>query len=328
MSNLAYIGMVTEVLPIPGADRIESLSVVCGTGGKWRGTAVKGEFAAGSLCEVYLQDAVLPEGERYDFMEKYGRRVRMVRLRGVPSECLIMPLSELTQGYSVGTDIETLVGVTKYEKPVPTSIAGEMAGVFPWFIPKTDEPNFQRVPYMIEALRGSEYYATVKADGSSGTIYWKDGELHCCSRNYELRDRPSAAVWQIARKYNLVRLGELCPDLALQFEIVGPSIQGNPLGLGEVDMRLFNVYDMSVSEYVGMYRMMSVAHDLGIPTVDFVVINDVFNPDSDEDLRKLAECKYANGRQAEGIVVRPLYPMRVGNERLSFKVLNLLYKEQ
>lgn len=44
--------------------------------------------------------------------------------------------------------------------------------------------------------------------------------------------------------------------------------------------------------------------------------------------RKLAECKYANGRQAEGIVVRPLYPMRVGNERLSFKVLNLLYKEQ
>ena len=37
---------------IPGADFIESLEVVCGPGGRWRGTAKKGDFALGDRCEV------------------------------------------------------------------------------------------------------------------------------------------------------------------------------------------------------------------------------------------------------------------------------------
>ena len=93
MPNLAYVGQVITVYPIHGADRIESLEVVCGKGGRWRGTAKKSEFAVGELCEVYLQDALLPQTERYAFLEQRGWRVRMMRLRGVPSECLIMPLT-------------------------------------------------------------------------------------------------------------------------------------------------------------------------------------------------------------------------------------------
>ena len=72
MPNLAYIGQVTTIYPIPEADRIESLEVVCGQGGRWRGTAKKAEFAVGELCEVYLQDALLPQTERYAFLEPRG----------------------------------------------------------------------------------------------------------------------------------------------------------------------------------------------------------------------------------------------------------------
>ena len=98
MPNLAYLGQVITIYPIPGADRIESLEVVCGNGGRWRGTAKKTEFAVGDLCEVYLQDALLPQTDRFAFLEQRGWRIRMMRLKGVPSECLIMPLTKDTQG--------------------------------------------------------------------------------------------------------------------------------------------------------------------------------------------------------------------------------------
>ena len=51
MPNLAYLGQVTTIYPIPEADLIESLEVVCGKGGRWRGTAKKAEFAVGELCK-------------------------------------------------------------------------------------------------------------------------------------------------------------------------------------------------------------------------------------------------------------------------------------
>ncbi|QLQ04747.1 MAG: hypothetical protein HZY76_00635 [Anaerolineae bacterium] len=65
-SGLAYIGQVAQIYPIPEADRIESLEVVCGPGGRWRGTAVKGQFAVGDLCEAYLQDALLAKSRAAD----------------------------------------------------------------------------------------------------------------------------------------------------------------------------------------------------------------------------------------------------------------------
>ena len=89
---------------------------------------------------------------------------------------------------------------------MPANIGGDIRGRFPAFIPKTDEPNFQSVPEMVAALVGQPFYATVKADGSSGTVYWDDdGVVRACSRNFELKDRPDTAVWQLVRKYDLAR---------------------------------------------------------------------------------------------------------------------------
>ncbi|MFZ1554149.1 MAG: RNA ligase family protein [Anaerolineae bacterium] len=325
MPNLAYLGQVITVYPIHGADRIESLEVVCGKGGRWRGTAKKSEFAVGELCEVYLQDALLPQTERYAFLEQRGWRVRMMRLRGVPSECLIMPLTEDTQGLEPGTDITELAGVTKYEKPLPANIGGDIRGNFPPFIPKTDEPNFQSVPAMIEALIGQPFYATVKADGSSGTIFWDDdGVVRACSRNFELKDGPTTAVWQLVRKYDLAR--HRLP-IALQFEIVGPGIQKNALGLKEVDLRLFNVWRIDQRRYLDFDDMLAVAQSLGLPMVELVEIGDSFGLKDDEALRQYAERTYTNGATAEGVVIRPMKETRVNGERLSFKVINLLYRD-
>lgn len=325
MPELAYIGQVTHIYPIPGADFIESLEVVCGPGGRWRGTAKKGDFDPGDRCEVYLQDALLPQSERFAFLEARHWRIRMVRLKGVPSECLIMPLTDATASLEVGVDITDLAGVTKYEKPLSANIGGDILGHFPSFVPKTDEPNFQRAPDLVAALQGRPFYATLKADGSSGTVFWdRDGTVHACSRNFELKERPDTAVWQLVARYNLAQ--QRLP-LALQFEIVGPGVQKNRLGLKELELRLFNVWHIEQRRYLDFADMLAVARSLGLPVVDLVEVGEAFTLRDDEALRRYAERTYPNGATAEGVVIRPTQEMQVDGERLSFKVINLLYRD-
>ena len=320
--GLVYIGKVVEVIPIEGADRIESLKVVCGSGGLWRGSAQKEQFTVGSSCQVYLQDSLLPHTDEFAFMEKYHWRVRMMRFKGVPSECLILPQ---TVSGNIGDDVTELAGVTKYDKPMPASMSGETLGWFPGFIQKTDEPNFQTVPEMVEFMRGKPFYSTVKVDGSSATVYRYQGHFGCCSRNLELRDSPKNAIWQIAREYDLEnKVGD---GWAVQFEVVGPGIQGNPLGLKGVEPRLFNVYDIAKHEYLNGEEVRRACGHI-VPMVDIVDWNETFNFQSDEELRKYAEGLYPNGHQREGVVIRPMTEARLDTgERVSMKVINLLYKD-
>lgn len=320
MAGLVYIGKIVEINPIPDADRIESAIVVCGKGGKWQGTVQKGQFATGDLCQVYLQDSLLPETPELEFMRKYNFRVRMARLRGVPSEVLIMPHIS----GDLGDDVTEQAGVTKYEKPLPLSIGGDALGWFPSFIPKTDEPNFQIVPHLVEALSGLPYYVTEKVDGSSATVYKHEGHFGCCSRNLELKETPNNAIWKLAREYGLE--SKLPDGIVLQFEIVGPGVQGNPMGLKQVEGRLFNVYSITERRYLDCEDVQDWAEKTGIPMVKEVTFGIAFQH-GDGELRTLAEGLYPNGKQREGIVVRSAIEQNVNGERLSFKVINLLYKD-
>lgn len=317
MKGLVYIGKIVSIFPIKNADRIESVEVVCGDGGKWKGTVQKGQFKNGDLCQVYLQDSLLPHTEEFAFMENKEWRVKMMKLRGVPSEVLIMPQTIVGD---VGDDITQQANVEKYEKQIPVGMGGEIYGSFPSFIPKTDEPNFQKVPEMVESLRGKRFYSTVKVDGSSATIYKYNEHFGCCSRNWERKESDSNIIWQIAKEYEW---DKILPDgFAFQFEIAGPGIQKNPMGLKKVQPFIFNIYDIKNNCYIPDIFYYSYT-----PTIEIVDYNKIFNFKSDDDLRKYAEGKYPNGRQREGIVIRPMIS-DINNERISFKVINLLYKEK
>lgn len=330
-NGLVYIGRVTNIYPIPEADRIESLEVVAGTGGKWRGTALKQTFHEGDSCLVYLSDSLLPHTDDLAFMEKYHWRVRMQRFRGVPSEVLIMPQ---TIPGDIGDDVTDLAGVTKHEKPIPASLGGVAIGYFPSFIPRTDEPNFQKVPELVAALRGKTFYGSTKYDGSSATVFLQDGVLHCCSRNLDLKEAPNNVIWQLVRKY---KIGEtlqtlnttLSPSVfALQFEVVGPGVQGNPLGLPQYEPRLFDVYNITDHEYFDPRAMQLIAKTHNIPAVEIIDMGRIFDFPDDESLRKYAEGTYPNGTQREGVVIRSVDNERVDGVRLSLKICNLLYKDR
>lgn len=328
--KLAVIGKIIETAAIDGADFIIQARADCGDAGKWSGVVGK-DTAVGDMVTVFLQDAVLPPDARWAFMEKHNWRVRMARFKKVPSECLIVAGAP---DMPIGTDLTEALGVKKHEKPIPQGMQGDMVGAFPSFIPKTDEVNFQAAPDLVARMHTEAWYATEKADGSSCTVWVDEAGLHVCSRNWELKEFTASGAknvyWTAARKYGMDRLPQ---GLALQFEVVGPGVQGNPMGLPEIEARAFTLRDIRKYAALPADQLAARCAELGIPVARCVGHWDTLKARAghvnghgmpvftDDELRKLAEIKYPNGKNAEGIVIRAL------DSSWSFKVINLLYKD-
>jgi RNA ligase (TIGR02306 family) len=314
--KLAVVGLIQNLEPIAGADRIQRADVVCGSAGKWSGV-VSLEIALGDTVTVFLQDALLPPDPRWAFMERHHWRVRMARFKGVPSECVIIPGAP---DLPVGTDLSQALGVTKYERPMPPALAGDMAGAFPSFIPKTDEPNFQTERDLDQVMASGDWYVTEKADGTSCTAWNDETGLRVCSRNWELRELNASGAgnvyWQAARQYGLDRLPS---GLALQFEIVGPGIQGNLMGLAMREIRAFTLRSTANGQRLPVLDLADHCEQLDLPMAR--ILQRGSGPRSADTLREMAQIKYANGKPGKGVVIRAL------DSNWSYKSLNLLYKD-
>ena len=119
---LAHIEKVTNIRPIPNADRIEQVSVL-----GWNLVTKKGEFADGDLC-VYIEiDSRVPSDmECFKFLEDRNYKVKTIKLRKVISQGLALPISILPKGnYSVGQDVTDILKITKIQEdydPAPISL--------------------------------------------------------------------------------------------------------------------------------------------------------------------------------------------------------------
>jgi hypothetical protein len=113
-------------------------------------------------------------------------------------------------------------------------------------------------------------------------------------------------------------------------ELLGPGIQKNPLGLKEVEIRVFNLYNITNAEYESYSRLSIFCSINKIPMVK-TLEEGIFNYTLEELLEK-AKGKYDSGKEREGIVIRPIKEMlsQALKGRLSFKVLNnsFLLKEE
>ena len=116
-NSVCYVGIVTEVKAIEGADNIEQVVV-----GGWNAITKKGEYFEGNAVIIATTDAVIP----FELSEKMGvtsylrkgQRVRTVKLRGIYSECLLIPGTYYKEKFLVeGKDCMEKLGITKYEPP-------------------------------------------------------------------------------------------------------------------------------------------------------------------------------------------------------------------
>lgn len=319
--GLVYVGKIIDMQPIPGADFIVSATVVCGEGGKWKGIVRKSDFSEGDLCNVFLPDSIIPEQESMAFMKASNWRVKMRRFKGAPSEVLIMPNNVFGETCFVGRDITVENGVTKYHKPVAAHLQGIAKGEFPGFIPKTDEPNYQRYPELVDTLVGKAWYMTEKADGSSTTAYKWKGEFGICSRNLELERNEDNGYWKVARKY---QVEERLPEgLAIQWETCGPGIQSNPMGLPEIDGFLFSAYHIPERRYLTFDEIRKLSLEIGFPMARLIEWGHCFIP---HGVEMRGEGVYSNGKQREGVVIRSQHNLE-GHKPISFKVINLGYEK-
>jgi len=136
-NSVCYVAKINEIKPIEGADKIEQVVV-----GGWNCIAQKNLYKVDDLVIVATTDAVIPESLAEElnvtnYLRK-GNRVRTVKLRGVYSECLLIPYSFTSTTHKEGDDLMYELNISKYEPPVKQiQLAGGKK------IKYKDNPNFQ-----------------------------------------------------------------------------------------------------------------------------------------------------------------------------------------
>ncbi|MDR0685551.1 MAG: RNA ligase (ATP) [Spirochaetaceae bacterium] len=325
MRALVTIQRVKAITVIPDSDFLETAHIM-----GWQCVVKKGEFKEGELGVYFEVDSFLPLDPRYEFLRAssyrespyngLGFRIRTVKMRGQLSQGLFLSLSMFPElaGFSEGDDVTEKLNVKKWYIPETANAGGTIIGGRPYGIPPSDEIRIQSAMELLDALRGKPYYITTKMDGASGTAYYIDGKIGCCSRNKEIKDEADALYWTPVYRYGLKeKFAKYGKNIVIIGEICGPGIQKNRLRLPAPEWYVFDIQDWDSGVYVPYDRLLEICASMGLPVVPLEERGDSFAYTL-EDLLEKAKGKYPSGLDKEGIVVRDaLFPKSV-----SFKVLN------
>lgn len=245
MRKLVTIQEISNVTPIEGADRIEVARIL-----GWNVVVGKGEFAVGDKVAYFEVDTLLPINDpRFEKFQSRGVRTSVIetiaknsegndeinsvtyeghvlktaRLRGVYSQGLVMGLNELgiqneTVDMNIGDSITDLVGVVKYEEPVP--VGQGIIGPFDTrFASKTSSLRIQSVSEDWDEIISARWIPTLKTDGTSQTLVNDNGNLRLFSRNWEIS--LESAGYTTAEECGLVDVLKEYNNMAIQFELLG-----------------------------------------------------------------------------------------------------------
>lgn len=329
MRKLASIQKILALEPIEGADAIEKATVL-----GWQLVVKKNEFMVGDLAVYCEIDCIMPDRPEYEFLKPRGMRVRTIRLRGQVSQGICFQLSVLPKDFKIEEDADCteVLGIEKYEPPIPACLSGISKGKFPSFIPKTDETRVQVLQDVLDKYKGAKCYVTEKIDGSSLTYYINNGEFGVCSRNLELIEDEENSLWKVARQLDVEnKMRYLKRNIALQGELMGEGIQSNKLKLKGQTVFFFNAFDIDKFVYLPYNEFRELLEKLELQMVplistDYVLENDI------QSIVKMAtvKSKICTDVWAEGIVIRPVEDIiehilgndYFKNDRVSFKAIN------
>ena len=335
MRKMATVRRVDAVNPIPDADAIEVATV-----GGWRVVIKKGEFVSGDLavyCEIdsWIPHAIAPFLSKGSEPRVYngvvGERLRTVKLRGQVSQGLLLPLSTVyslpptTEVDIVGNDVSESLNIQKWEAPIPAQLAGEVRGMFPGFIPKTDQERIQNLTaeFADWTERKLHWEVTEKLDGSSMTVYVFDDDEGVCSRNLNLRETEGNSLWTVARRNDLIgKIRSTGQNLAFQGELIGEGIQGNPYKIRGQEFYLFDIYDIGAGRYLTPLERQALAARLQVRCVPTIAAHanpyDTLGIEDIAQMLKFAEGKSVlmNTTEREGLV------FKCHEDAVSFKAIS------
>jgi RNA ligase (TIGR02306 family) len=235
-------------------------------------------------------------------------------LRGQVSQGLLLPMSNLTNygaDLSVGDDVTEQLGILKWEAPVPANLSGDAVGLFPIFIPKTDQERIQNLTNELHdwSMKENTWEVTEKLDGSSMTVFVNGDESGVCSRNLQLKESEGNSLWVVTNRESLIEKVKMTRrNLALQGEIIGEGIQGNSYKLRGQDFFLFDVYDIDERRYLSPWERRTLADKLSVKHVPVIKTNFALESALSQDIVYMAEGKSSmcevDPPEREGIVFK------------------------
>ena len=326
--KLATVVKIADIQPIVGADAIVVASVK-----GWKVVVKKDDYKVGDLAVYYEIDSFLPIRPQFEFLRKSsfkrmnsieGFRLKTIKLRGQLSQGLLTPIPDGILDPKEGDDLTEALDIVKYEPPIPAQLAGKIKGVFPSFIPKTDEIRIQNFESDVGFVPvGKRVYVTEKLDGTSFTCYFNNGVFGVCGRNWELTETNDNSLWRMANMLELKdKLTKLGKNIALQGELIGSNINGNLYGLSDHKLFFFTGYDINTGMRMPFYILEWILFKLDLQMVPVIESVSILPKEDIVDYM----LKYAEGKSVlnvdvdrEGVVVRGL------EQEFSFKAISNVY---
>lgn len=350
MRKLVTIRQVDNIKPITGADAIEAAVF-----GGWEVVVKKGEFSIGDYALFFEIDSILPsDNPMFDFLNDRGSkdlpnengdivngfRLRTVKLRGQVSQGLALPLpneivisdvpgtveiwdeSSMFERIDINEDFSFHFGVTKYEKPIPAALAGQIRGNYPGWLPKTDQ---ERVQNLYGKIPEGVYQIEEKLEGSSMTIYWDGETVGVTSRNVDLKiEQEGNAYVDEAKETGLLEiLPTIQGPIAIRGELIGNGVQGNIYKMRGTEFRVFDIY--SEGRYLNpseRAEVIAYLRNLGAKFFEVPILGEIeFKAQMEDELIEMADgTSQLYDTLREGLVFK-------GNG-FSFKSVSKKYLEQ
>lgn len=337
MRKLVTFRTVKEIRPIEGAEFIET-ALIDG----WQCVVKKNEFKIGDKGIYFEVDSFLPASDlRYNFLEKNFREfenergavLKTIKLKGTLSQGLLLPIKDFpeTLNCSINEDLTDLLKIKKWEPLLPTQLSGTIKGLFPGFIPKTDQERIQNIPDILLQECNNVYEVSIKIDGASMTAYKKDDDFGVCSRNYELLEDDNNTLWKIAQRYGVkFILSKIGKNLALQGELYGEGIQDNPEKIRGQEWRIFDIFSINEGRYLNpkereemLEAMSKIAQSNTLPILQSVPIIEYTKLDKFDTVDKILS--FADGKTMDGTGVREGLVYKREDGAISFKTISNEY---
>ncbi|WP_316524789.1 RNA ligase (ATP) [Kitasatospora brasiliensis] len=247
MSTLRVTAEKLTILEHPNADALELAQV-----GLYRAVVAKGVYRTGDHAVYIPEQSVLPE-ELIDELGLTGKlagaranRVRAVRLRGELSQGIVcrpaaLADADLAAAAERGEDFAELLGVVKWQPPVPTSMSGEVVSA-PDLLPWVDMENLKRYPDVFEP--GEPVVLTEKLHGTCCLVTYvaATGEVRVSSKGIgaqglALIEDERNLYWRTVRAYDIpavaARLAERlgAERVGIFGEVFGEGVQDLAYGV-------------------------------------------------------------------------------------------------
>lgn len=317
---------VTDVLPHANAERLEVIPV-----GGWQAVVKKGDFKPGDKAVYIEPDYTVPTSRpEFSFLAKEGRdrhRLKAVRLRGVLSYGLLIPIPPDIASASVGTNVIEQLDVQRWEPEAKTNPASDQLPQAEW--PKTHAPIFdveslQRFPDILQA--GEPVIVTEKVHGANARYTFVNGTFYIGSRNHWLKDTTNAWARAAHAGAGIRTWCQANEGSVLYGEIYG-NVQSLKYGLDRSTVAFAAFAATRGGQWVDQKELFCTLAALDVKTVP-VLYEGPFDP---EAIKVFAErdsqVAVVEGHMMEGIVIVPVserFDINLG-KRVAFKHISDRY---